>query len=120
MSQSIPVLDASLKVSLPISNSDALLGVDAEWDALDKLYDQTDDANRQIWIQQQISTLKAEHTVLSTKLLHEAWDAYGPSNNIIAAAAALKNLATELDQKAKALDIAATAITAISKFVNAL
>lgn len=54
-------------VTPEIMNADALLGVDAEWDALDILFDQSTDELAKRKMVERINILEREHTILSEK-----------------------------------------------------
>lgn len=103
-----------------ITNADALLGVDAQWDALDILFDQSTDELAKRGYVARINDLEREHTILSDKKLHQAWDAYKPSAHIGKAAEKLREAAAEIEEKAATIEKLASLLRAISKFVSAL
>lgn len=103
-----------------ITNADALLGVDAEWDALDILFDATADELERRRIVRRINVLEKEHTILSDKKLHQAWDLYKQSAQIGKAATELREAAAEIEEQAKSITKLASLLGAITKFVGAL
>jgi hypothetical protein len=107
-------------VATQITNGEALLGVDAQWDALDILFDQSTDELAKRRYVESITLLEREHTILSDKKLHEAWAAYAPSARIAKAAEKLREAAAEIEEQAKAIERLASLLGAITKFVSAL
>lgn len=103
-----------------ISNADALKGVDAQWDALDILFDTSSDEIAKRGYVDQINVLEKEHTILTNKKLHEAWDTYKQSAQIGKSAEKLRASATEIEEQAKTLTQLASFVDAINKFVKAL
>jgi hypothetical protein len=107
-------------VTPEIMNADALLGVDAEWDALDILFDQSTDELAKRKMVERINILEREHTILSEKKLHQAWDLYKQSAQIGKAAEQLRGAAAEIEESAKTITKLASLLGAITKFVGAL
>lgn len=107
-------------IASEITNADALLGVDAQWDALDILFDQSTDEIAKRGYVESINVLEREHTILSEKKLHQAWDKYKQSAQIGKAADRLRQSASEIEEQAKTITRLASLLGAISKFVSAI